>query len=391
MEEDRGFETLVVEGESEVEESEHNDVVDPVHLSTNFELEPLSDTEHDGYVYGRFGNPTRHRLEDLMADLEGGGDAVAVSSGMSAISTVCLTTLSPGDSLVAFESLFGGTKEMFDEVLSPWGIDVRYVDASKPERVEETVDRTTGLVWAESPTNPLLRLCDVRAVARIAKRNDATFAVDNTFSTPYVQRPVELGADAVVYSATKFLNGHSDTTGGFVVTDEGAEALAERLRFVAENGLGAVMQPFDCYLVRRGLKTLPARMDRHMENAERVARFLDSHPKVDAVHYPGLEGHPQHELADEQMDGFGGVVSFEVEGGEEAVERFLSALDVFNIAVSLGGVESLIEHTASMSAGNLTAEERDQVGISDSLVRAPVGVENADDLIDDLRTGLSQV
>lgn len=388
MTEGYGFETLIVDDPEAEGESHTGDVVSPIHLSTTFEMEEAGVPSH-GYKYSRFENPTRDELEATLARLEGVEEAIALSSGMAAISTVCLTVLSPGDHLVAFESLFGGTKEMFDEVLANVDVDVSYVDATDTENVAAAVTPETELVWMESPTNPLLHLCDIEAIAGIAKEHSALFAVDNTFSTPYVQRPLELGADVAVYSTTKFLNGHSDATGGAITTDD--TALADRLRFVGAKALGAVMPPFDCYLVRRGLKTLPLRMDRHQSNAQAVAEFLFEHPSVTTVYYPGLPSHPQHELASEQMDGYGGVVSFELGGDAAEARAVLQELDVFNVAVSLGGVESLIEHTPSMSAGNLTAAEREKAGISESLVRAPVGIEDPDDLIDDLAAALGKL
>ncbi|MFC7199207.1 trans-sulfuration enzyme family protein [Halospeciosus flavus] len=364
------------------------DVVPPIHLSTAFEMDDPG-APGQGYKYSRFGNPTRDTLEATLAGLEGADHALALSSGMAAISTVCFSTLSPGDHVVAFESLFGGTKALFDDLLAPMDVDVSYVDATDPSNVAAAATADTELVWAESPTNPLLRLCDIEAIAAIADEYDARFAVDNTFNTPYVQRPLELGADVVVYSTTKFLNGHSDATGGAVVTDH--ETWMEHARFVGAKAFGAVMAPFDCYLVQRGLKTLPLRMDQHQANAQAVAEFLADHSEIEHVYYPGLESHPQHDLANEQMDGYGGVVSFEVAGDAAVAKAFLEELDVFNLAVSLGGVESLVEHTASMSAGNLSAEEREWAGISESLVRAPIGVEDVDDLLDDLATALEKL
>lgn len=389
MDHEYDFDTLAVNDPSK-ENADTGDIVDPIHLSTTFEIDPDEGFENQNYTYRRIGNPTRETVESTLATIEGANHAVATSSGMTAISTVCLAVLSQGDNLVAGESLFSGTKKMFDEVLSSMGIEVRYVDATETENVASAIDNNTGLVWMESPTNPLLKLYDIRGIAEIVDgRDGVTFAVDNTFNTPYVQRPLELGADVVVYSATKFLNGHSDVTGGAVVTDH--EELDESFRFVAEDGLGAVLSPQEAYLLRRGLKTLPLRMERHLRNAEAVAEFLDDHSKIDTVHYPGLESHPQHGLAKEQMEGFGGVVSFEIDGEVEDVEKFLKGLDVFNIAVSLGAVESLIEHTASMSGYKLEPEERRDAGISDSLVRAPIGIENTDDLIRDLERGISEV
>ncbi|QLD90505.1 PLP-dependent transferase [Natronomonas salina] len=382
---DYGFETRAC-NDPAAEPSATGDVVRPLHLSTTFEMGPSSEGE---YKYTRFGNPTRAAVESKLARLEGADHGLALSSGMAAISTVCFGLLSPGDHVVAFESLFGGTKAMFDDLLAGQGVEVTYVDATDAGNVASAMRPETRLVWVESPTNPLLRLCDVEAVAKVADEGDATLAVDNTFSTPAVQRPLELGADVAVYSTTKFLNGHSDSMGGAICTDD--DALVEQFRFVQERGFGAVLAPFDCFLLQRGLKTLPLRMRRHQSNATAVAAFLADHPEVRTVHYPGLEGHPQHDLAAEQMDGYGGVVSFEVDADAAETRAFLEELEVFDVAVSLGGVESLIEHTASMSAGNLTDEERRAAGISESLVRAPIGLEDPDDLVADLEAALGKL
>lgn len=377
-----GFETRAC-NDPDADPTPSGDVVAPLHLSTTFEMATPGEGE---YKYTRFGNPTREAVESKLARLEGADHGVALSSGMAAISTVCFGVLSPGDHVVAFESLFGGTTEMFDEVLAAKGVDVSYVDATDPENVAAVTRPETELLWMESPTNPLLRLCDVAAIADVADDCDALLAVDNTFATPYVQRPLELGADVAVYSTTKFLNGHSDSMGGAVLTDD--DGLAERCRFLQGRGFGAVLAPFDCFLLQRGLKTLPLRMDRHQSNARAVAEFLADHPAVRTVHYPGLAEHPQHDLAAEQMDGYGGVVSFELDGDAAETRAFLEELEVFNVAVSIGGVESLIEHSASMSASNLTDEQRRAAGISESLVRAPVGVEDSDDLVADLDAAL---
>lgn len=388
MRDDYDFSTLTIGDPAQAATRETGDVVAPIHLSTTFEMETPGAPGH-GYKYSRFGNPTREELEATLARLEAAEHAVALSSGMAAISTVCFTTLSPGDHVVAFESLFGGTKELFDELLVRMGIDVTYVDATDTTNVAAAATTRTKLIWMESPTNPLLKLCDIPAIADIADDHDARFVLDNTFSTPYVQRPLELGADVVVYSTTKFLNGHSDATGGAITTND--TALADQVRFIGEKAFGAVMPPFDCYLVRRGLKTLPLRMDRHQSNAQIVAEFLADHLSVRTVYYPGLASHPQHQLATTQMDGYGGVVSFEIEGDAPEAKAMLEGLEVFDVAVSLGGVESLIEHTPSMSAANLSKSERANAGISESLLRAPIGVEDSDDLIADLDAALSKL
>lgn len=385
---DYGFSTLAIDQPKRGTGETTGDIVPPIHLSTTFEMAQPG-AQDQGYKYSRFGNPTRDYLEETLARLEGVNHALALSSGMAAISTVCFSVLSPGDHIIAFESLFGGTKEMFDELVAPMGIEVSYVDATDPENVAAAMTSETELVWMESPTNPLLKLCDLTAIADIADEYDTLFAVDNTFNTPYVQRPIEAGADIVVYSTTKFLNGHSDATGGAILTDD--DTLSEQFRFAGQNGFGAVMAPFDCYLVQRGLKTLSVRMDRHQSNAQAVAEFLADHSSVATVYYPGLNDHPQHDIASGQMNGYGGVVSFEIEGDSAETRAFLQELDVFTVAVSLGGVESLIEHTASMSASNLSTQERQSAGISESLVRAPVGIEEQDDLIADLASALAKL
>ena len=362
------------------------DLVSPIHLSSTFAMDEAGDPSH-GYKYSRLGNPTREALDRRVATLSDADHAMTFASGMAAIATTCLSVLESGDHVVAFDGIYGGTKVLFDDYLAEhFDVTVDYVDATDTDAVADAVTPETALCWMESPTNPLLKLCDVEAVAGITDRHGAVLAVDNTFATPYFQRPLSLGADVSVYSTTKYLNGHTDSIGGAVVTDD--DALAERVRFVQEYALGAMMPPFDCYLVLRGSKTLPLRMRQHEANAQRVAEYLADHGKVTTVHYPGLEGHPQHDLAARQMDGFGGVVSFEVDGGAAEARAFVESLDLFTLAVSLGSVESLIEHPASMSASYVPEAERLASGITDSLVRAPIGTENADDLIADLDRGL---
>lgn len=362
------------------------DLVSPIHLSSTFAMDEAGDPSH-GYKYSRLGNPTRAALERRVATLSDADHAMTFASGMAAISTTCLSVLDSGDHVVAFDGVYGGTKVFFDDYLAEhFDVSVEYVDATDADAVAAAVTPETALFWMESPTNPLLKLCDIRAIAGIADRHDVLLAVDNTFATPYFQRPLSLGADVSIHSTTKYLNGHTDSIGGAVVTND--DALAERVRFVQEYALGATMPPFDCYLVLRGSKTLPLRMRQHEANAKRVARFLSEHGNVTAVHYPGLDAHPQHELAARQMDGFGGVVSFEIAGGAAEARAFVESLDLFTLAVSLGSVESLIEHPASMSASYVPEEERLASGITDSLIRAPIGTENADDLIADLEQGL---
>jgi cystathionine gamma-lyase len=360
------------------------DVVSPIHLASTFVADRLGDPAQE-YRYSRLGNPTRDALEDRLAALDNAEDGLAFASGTAAITCFCLSVLEPGDHVLAFDSLYGGTRVLFDDLLSGFGIDVEYVDATDPAIVAEAMTPETALLWMETPTNPLLKLCDVEALSRLADERGATLAVDNTFASPYFQRPLALGADAVVYSTTKFLNGHSDSVGGAVVTN--SEELLEDVQFVQAYGVGAMLAPFDCYMTLRGVKTLPVRMRQHEHNAMEIASYLRDERRVEAVNYPGLESHPQHDLAARQMDGFGGVVSFEIDGGIEEARALLGELELFSVAVSLGSVESLIEHPVSMSASYVPEAERRAAGITDSLIRVPVGIENSEDLIADLKRG----
>ncbi len=288
--------------------------------------------------------------------------------------------------MVAFDDLYGGTKSMFEEVLvERLGIDIDFVDARDPGNVEEAVNPDTHLLFMETPTNPLMKLCDIRAIAEIADTYDALLAVDNTFMSPYFQKPMELGADVVVASTTKYLNGHSDSIGGVLVLDD--EELYDDLAYLQQIGMGNMLSPFDAYQVLRGTRTLAARMEQHESNAQQIADWLAEHDQVTQVYYPGLEQHPQHDLAREQMNGFGGMLSFEIAGGMDAAETFLTSLDMIPLAVSLGGVESLIEHPASMTHSDVPREVREATGITDSLIRVSVGVEDVDDLIEDLQQG----
>ncbi|WP_418284711.1 trans-sulfuration enzyme family protein [Halorubrum sp. DTA46] len=370
------------------------DVVSPVHLSSTFALPGLDtemrledvDPSAGEFVYGRLSNPTRHALETRIAALEGGAHGAAFASGTAAIFTTLLASVTPGDHVVAFEDLYAGTRRMLDDVFqSRLGVDVTYVDATDTANVAAALREETAAVWMESPTNPKLALCDIAGIADLVAEREAVFGVDNTFASPYFQRPLELGADVVVHSTTKYLNGHSDAIAGAVVTDD--DALAEEIRFLQQVGVGAVSGPFDSYLVLRGMKTLAARMDRHEANAMTVAEFLDERPEVTDVYYPGLPDHPDHELAREQMSGFGGILSFELDGEIDDAKRFIEALTEFTLAVSVGGVESLIELPAAMTHEPLPSAEREALGISDTLIRVSVGIEGIDDLIADLERG----
>jgi cystathionine gamma-synthase len=332
------------------------------------------------YDYARGGNPTREALQDALASLEGGRHAVAFASGLAAEATLLLT-LSPGDHVLLGDDVYGGTYRLLARVLSGWGIAFDTVDLSDLGAVRSSVRPETAIVWVETPTNPLLKIVDVRAVSEIARGAGARSVVDNTFATPYLQRPLELGADVVVHSVTKYLGGHSDLISGIVVTDD--DGLAERLRFL-QNAVGAVPGPMDCYLALRGLKTLAVRMRAHCEGARAVAAFLSSHPKVARVHYPGLPEHPGHDVAARQMHDFGGMVSFEAGSPEEAV-HVAEATRLFFLAESLGGVESLIEVPAPMTHASVAGSP---LAVPETLVRLSVGIEHPDDLVADLARAL---
>jgi cystathionine gamma-lyase len=379
-------ETRAVSPLTDFEHQDAGDVVSPIHLATTFTQEKV--TDYPEFTYARDGNPTRATLESQLAALDGGSHALALSSGMGAIGTTAMSLLEPGDHVVAFKYLYGGTRKLFDIYESSFGVDVEYVDATSTAAVEDAVTDETTLVWVESPTNPLLKLCDIGAIADIADTAGATLCVDNTFASPCFQQPLELGADVVVHSTTKYINGHSDSLGGAIVTSD-AE-FAERARHVQKYGTGSVLSPFDSYLVLRGIKTLPARMERHERNALAVAEFLEDHPAVEAVHYPGLASHPQHDLARRQMSGFGGMLSFEV-SSEEAAAEMLGHLEHLQLAVSLGGVESLIAHVPRMTHAYLTEETRREMDIADGLIRLSVGIEHTDDILRDLERGLEQI
>jgi O-succinylhomoserine (thiol)-lyase len=340
--------------------------------------------EHRGWEYSRTGNPTRTALERAMADLEGGNDAVAFSSGLSAIDAVT-DLLEPGDHVIAADNLYGGTYRLFTTTTVRRGIDMTFVDAADPAAFADACTERTRLIFVESPTNPLMHIVDLAAVGAIADERGALMVVDNTFLTPVLQRPFDFGADLVVHSTTKYLNGHSDGVGGIVVAREGA--LGERLHTV-QNNVGAIIGPFDAYLVVRGLKTLAVRMGVHEANARSLAGFLLSRSEISRVLYPGLATHPQHELARRQQTGFGGMISFDL-GSVERAAAFCDAVEVFTLAESLGGVESLVCHPATMTHAAVPPDERERLGISDGMVRLSVGIEDVADLEADLAQALA--
>ena len=356
----------------------------PVYQTSTYQQDGIGRPR--AFEYSRTGNPTRQALEEALASLEGGAHGLAFASGVAA-TTAVLQLLGPGDHVVAGDDLYGGTYRLLEKVYRPWGVQVDYADSTSPESFAAAIRPNTRLIWVETPTNPLLKLVDVAAVAKVAREAGALLAVDNTFASPYFQRPLELGADLVVHSTTKYLGGHSDVVGGAVVSRR--DDLHEKLQFY-QNAAGAIPGPWDSWLVLRGLKTLAVRMREHERNAQHLAKILEDHPAVERVFYPGLASHPQHELARRQMSGFGGMLSLELKGGFAAVERFVARLKVFTLGESLGGVESLACYPPRMTHASLPAEERQRRGIRDNLVRLSVGIEHVKDLEDDLLGALAR-
>lgn len=340
-----------------------------------------------GYFYGRMGNPTQAVVERAMSEIEGGEAALALSSGMAAISATLFTLLRPGDHVVAPESLYATTNTLFDEMLVPFGIDVTYVDATDSNSFAAAVRPQTKLFYMESPANPTLKLTDIESVVAIAQSHEVTTVVDNTFATPFNQRPLSYGVDVVVHSATKYLGGHGDLTAGVIV---GRQDIIDRARWHTNKILGGVVAPHTAWLVLRGLKTFALRMERHNDNALQVAQFLERHPKVDRVHYPGLISHPQYQLARRQMTGYGGMLAFEV-GGIEEGKRLVNSVKLCALAVSLGDVATLIQHSASMTHASVPRDRRLAVGIADGLLRLSVGIERTEDIVDDLTAALGNV
>jgi cystathionine beta-lyase/cystathionine gamma-synthase len=341
--------------------------------------------EHKGFEYARTGNPTRSALEACIASLENGTHGLAFASGMAAESTV-LSLLSAGDHMISCDDLYGGSYRIFERIMRRYNVDTSYVPAGSVADYEKAIRPNTKLIWLETPTNPLLRLVDIRAIAEIAHRHNLLLVVDNTFSSPYFQQPLTLGADIVLHSTTKYINGHSDVVGGAVVTSN--EEIYEALKF-QQNAAGAVPGPFDVWLTLRGIKTLAVRMRQHEENAVSVARFLMEHPRVEKVYYPGLSSHPDHELAKRQMSGFGGMVSFQFKGTFADVEQVVRRFKVFTFAESLGGVESLVCHPATMTHGSIPRDIREARGLTDTLLRLSVGIEDIEDILGDLEQALA--
>ncbi|MFN8672983.1 MAG: cystathionine gamma-synthase [Candidatus Sericytochromatia bacterium] len=342
---------------------------------------------HKGYEYSRTHNPTRTALESCIASLEDGKYGLAYASGCAATTNV-ISLLKAGDHVVACDDLYGGTYRLFQKVLANFGISFSFVNMNDENNIREAIKDNTKLFWVETPTNPLLKLCDIELISKIAKEKNIITVVDNTFMSPYFQKPLNLGADIVVHSTTKYIGGHSDVVGGAIITSN--EDIYTKLKF-NQNSMGAIPGPFDCWLTLRGMKTLALRMREHEKNAKAIAKFLSEHPKIEKVNYPGLESHPQYELAKRQMTGFGGMISFEVKGGLDAGKIVATNTKLFSLAESLGGVESLIGHPATMTHAAIPKEEREKVGLKDGLIRISVGIEDEKDLIADLTQAFDKV
>ncbi len=376
------FETLAIHA-GERPDTAFGAVSVPIYQTSTFAFEGVGKTR--GYDYSRTANPTRKVLEDTVAQLEGGKAGFAFATGMAAEATA-VHLLKAGDHVVSGDDVYGGTYRLFQDVMRDLGLEFTFLRMDSRERIEAAIKPNTRMLWLETPSNPLLNIVDVEMAVDIARRHNLMTVMDNTFATPYFLRPIEYGIDLVVHSTTKYLNGHCDVVGGAVVTT--TDELTERVQFLL-NAMGACASPFDCWLVLRGIETLPVRMRQHQENAMAVADYLSGHPAVRRVFYPGLASHPGHEIARRQMRGFGGVVSFELDGGVEACNSFLRRMQLFALAESLGGVVSLAEHPATMSHASMPKDFRDKVGITDELIRLSVGLENIDDLIDDLGRALA--
>ncbi|MAP55792.1 cystathionine gamma-synthase [Altibacter sp.] len=376
------FNTKTIHGGQEHDKA-YGAVMPPIYQTTTYAQSTPGG--HKGFEYSRTHNPTRSALERAFASLENGNHGLAFGSGLAAIDAV-MKLLQPGDEVISTNDLYGGSYRLFKKVYENFGIKFHFIGMENAEHIADYVNENTKLIWVETPTNPMMNIIDIQAAASIAKKNNLLLAVDNTFATPYLQRPLDLGADIVMHSATKYLGGHSDVVmGALVVRDQD---LADRLYFI-QNASGAICGPQDSFLMLRGIKTLHVRMQRHCENGKKVAEYLKNHPKIEKVYWPGFESHPNHKIAKEQMDDFGGMISFVTKGNnyDEAI-RIVENLKIFTLAESLGGVESLCGHPASMTHASIPKEEREKTGVVDSLIRLSVGIEDADDLIDDLKQAI---
>ena len=383
----QGFATKAIHSGQEPDPST-GAIIGPIYTSSTYVQE--SPGEHKGFDYSRTSNPTRKALEICMTDLEEGGQGFAFSSGMAATATV-LELLDTGDHIISMDDLYGGTYRLFENVRKrSSGLEFSYSNLSSLEGLESLLKPNSRMIWVESPSNPLLKIVDLEKISAFAKKHNLISVCDNTFCSSYVQKPLNLGFDVVLHSATKYLNGHSDVIGGLVVSSQEREDLAEQLAFLS-NSIGSIMSPFDSFLVLRSLKTLAVRMEKHCENACEIASFLEKHEVIEKIYYPGLSNHPNHEIAKKQMNGFGGMITVVLKGGLKTATTFLERTKLFALAESLGGVESLIEHPAIMTHASVPAEVRKDLGIEDGLVRLSVGIESIEDLLDDLNQALSGV
>ncbi|WP_282165706.1 cystathionine gamma-synthase [Cellulophaga baltica] len=376
------FNTKVIHGGQEPDKA-YGAVMPPIYQTSTYAQ--ASPGEHQGFAYSRSANPTRSALEKSLASIENGNYGMAFGSGLAAIDAV-LKLLSPGDEVISTDDLYGGSYRLFKKIFEKYGIVFHFVGMQEPAAIEAYITANTKLIWVETPTNPMMNILDIKEIGVLSKKHKLLLAVDNTFASPFLQQPLDLGADIVMHSATKYLSGHSDVVlGGLVVKDK---ELAEQLYFI-QNASGAICGPMDSFLVLRGIKTLHVRMQRHCENGEAIARFLAQHPKIEKVFWPGFENHPNHNIAKAQMNGFGGMISFVPKGSnKDDAMKIIEQLKIFTIAESLGGVESLVGHPASMTHASIPKEAREKVGIVDALIRLSVGIEDVNDLIADLEYAL---
>lgn len=379
-----GFETRSIHA-GQVPDPSTGAIMTPIFMTSTYVQK--SPGVNQGYEYSRTANPTRRAYEDCLASLENGDRGFALASGCSA-ALLIMHLLKAGDHVIANDDMYGGTYRLFDKVLKDHGLSFSYVDMTDAKNVENAIQKNTRLIWLETPTNPMMRLADIQTITSLAKKKKILTAVDNTFMTPFFQTPIDLGADLVAHSTTKYINGHSDVVGGAIVSAD--KELSDRLAFLS-NSMGPIASTFDSFLSMRSLKTLAVRMRAHAENAQAVAEFLSEQRQVETVLYPGLSSHPQHKLAKKQMRGFGGMISIVLRGGLKEARRFLESVQIFSLAESLGGVESLVNHPAIMTHASVPAENRKKLGISDSLVRLSVGIETLDDLLEDLKSALKKV
>jgi cystathionine beta-lyase len=377
------FNTKTIHGGQHNVDPAYGAVMPPIYQTTTYSQ--TTPGGHKGFEYSRSANPTRTALENALASIENGKFGLAFGSGLAAIDAV-MKLFKPGDEIISTNDLYGGSYRLFTKIFEGLGIKFHFIGMQNAENIEAHINKNTKLIWVETPTNPMMKIIDIEAVSKISKKHKVLLAVDNTFATAYLQQPLDLGADIVMHSATKYLGGHSDVVMGSLVVDN--QELADKLYFI-QNASGAIAGPMDSFLVLRGIKTLHIRMQRHCENGEKIATFLKSHPKVDKVYWPGFEDHPNHDIAKKQMTGFGGMISFTTaEGTEKSAVTILENLKVFTLAESLGGVESLAGHPASMTHASIPKEEREKTGVVDSLIRLSVGIEDDEDLIEDLKQAL---